>query len=46
MPIIPIFHWNCAYIKKPYVKTFGSKPIGYGLFDRVYIDTTIKEASH
>ncbi|NGX37662.1 MAG: hypothetical protein K1000chlam2_00821, partial [Chlamydiae bacterium] len=42
MAIAPIFHWNSAYIAKPYVKSFGIAPIGNGFFDRVYIDSETK----
>ena len=38
MPLAPIFHWNGAYISKPYVKSFGNVCIGNGFFDRVYIE--------
>lgn len=38
MPVAPIFHWNAAYITKPYVKSYGDVCIGNGFFDRVYID--------
>ncbi len=38
MPIAPIYHWNSAYITKPYVKTFGEVCIGNGFLDRVYIE--------
>lgn len=44
MPLAPIFHWNSAYIAKPYVKSIGVAPIGNGFFDRVYIDVDAKEA--
>jgi len=45
MPLTPIFHWNSAYIAKPYVKSFGLAPIGNGFFDRVYIDVESKDRS-
>lgn len=45
MPIAPIFHWNAAYISKPWVKSHGKAPIGNGLFDRVWIDVELKKAS-
>lgn len=38
MPIAPIYHWNSAYITKPYIKSFGTAPIGNGFFDRVFIE--------
>ncbi len=44
MPLAPIFHWNAAYIAKPYVKSIGLAPIGNGFFERVYIDVDAKEA--
>ncbi|MBS0628801.1 MAG: peptide ABC transporter substrate-binding protein [Verrucomicrobia bacterium] len=43
MPIAPIFHWNSAYIAKPYVKSIGFEPIGNGFFERVYIDVEAKQ---
>lgn len=43
MPLTPIFHWSSAYIVKPYVKSLGSFAIGNGFFDRVYIDTEMKQ---
>lgn len=46
MPIAPIFHWNSAYIAKPYVKSIGIAPIGNGFFERVYIDVDAKENSN
>jgi oligopeptide transport system substrate-binding protein len=45
MPLAPIFHWNSAYIAKPYVKTIGLSPIGNGYFERVYIDVDAKQAT-
>jgi len=42
MPITPIFHWNSAYIAKPWVKSYGTAPIGNGFFDRVWIDVELK----
>lgn len=43
MPLAPVFHWNAAYLAKPYVKTFGTAPIGNGLFDRVFIENEPKD---
>lgn len=43
MPIAPIFHWNSAFIAKPYVRTFGPAQLGNGFYDRVYIDLEAKE---
>ena len=45
MPVAPIFHWNAAYITKPWVKFYGSAPIGNGFFDRVWIDVELKRES-
>lgn len=45
MPIAPIFHWNAAYITKPWVKSYGTAPIGNGFFDRVWIDVELKRES-
>jgi len=45
MPVAPIFHWNAAYIAKPYVKSYGQVNIGNGFFDRVYIDINEKQAA-
>ncbi|NGX39118.1 MAG: Oligopeptide-binding protein OppA [Chlamydiae bacterium] len=42
MPLAPIFHWNSAYIKKPYIKSFSLVPIGDVFLDRVYIDHETK----
>ncbi|NGX59081.1 MAG: Oligopeptide-binding protein OppA [Chlamydiae bacterium] len=42
MPLAPIYHWNSAYITQPYIKSFGSAPIGNGFFDRVFIDNETK----
>lgn len=42
MPIAPIYHWNSAYIAKPYIKSFGTAPIGNGFFDRVFIENDQK----
>lgn len=38
MPLAPIFHWNCSFIAKDYVKSFDLAPLGNGFFERVYID--------
>lgn len=38
MPLTPIFHWSCAYIAKPYVKSFDLAPSGNGFFEKIYID--------
>lgn len=43
MPLAPIFHWNAAYIAKPYVKSIGDAPICNGFFERVYIDVDAKQ---
>jgi oligopeptide transport system substrate-binding protein len=43
MPLAPIFHWNAAYIAKPYVKSVGDSPICNGFFERVYIDVDAKQ---
>ncbi|NGX47946.1 MAG: Oligopeptide-binding protein OppA [Chlamydiae bacterium] len=46
MPLAPIFHWNSAYIVKPYIKSFGKAPIGNGFFDRVFIDNEARQTLH
>ncbi|HSX03904.1 MAG TPA: peptide ABC transporter substrate-binding protein [Rhabdochlamydiaceae bacterium] len=38
MPLAPIFHWSCAFIAKPYVKSFDLAPLGNGYFEKIYID--------
>jgi oligopeptide transport system substrate-binding protein len=38
MPLTPLFHWSCAYIAKPYVKSFDLAPLGNGFFEKIYID--------
>lgn len=45
MPITPIFHWNAAYVAKPWVKSQGTISIGNGFFERVWIDKELKTAS-
>lgn len=43
MPLAPIYHWNAAYVIKPYVKSFDVAPMGNGFFDRIYIDIEAKK---
>lgn len=43
MPVVPLFHWNSAYIHQPYVKSYSLAPIGEGFYDRIYIDTALKQ---
>lgn len=43
MPIAPIYHWNTAYVSKPYVKSFDIAGLGNGFFDRIYIDIEMKK---
>jgi oligopeptide transport system substrate-binding protein len=45
MPIAPIFHWNAAYISKPWVKSYGKSTVSNGLFEHVWIDVKLKKAS-
>lgn len=45
MPLIPIFHWSCAYIAKPYVKSFDLAPLGNGFFEKIYIDLKEKQVA-
>jgi len=42
MPIAPIFHANSAFITQPYIKSYGKASLGYGFYDRIYIDLSKK----
>ncbi len=38
MPIAPIFHWNSAFIAKPYLKNVDFAPLGNCFFEKISIN--------
>lgn len=45
MPVAPLYHWNSAFIAKPYVKRLDFAPIGNAFFEKISIDSKIKKSS-
>jgi oligopeptide transport system substrate-binding protein len=38
MPVTPLFHWNYAFLAKPYVKNYNIEPLGGICLENIYLE--------